>query len=286
MDGCIDLVSGTAGGVASVFSGQPLDTVKVKMQAFPKIYGEWTKCFRDTFRLDGIRGLYAGTVPSLAANVSENAVLFTAYGYCQKMVASVTGKQDVASMNPVENALSGSCAAVFAATVLCPTELIKCQLQSQRELHKGKKVHSTPFSVCRQMYQTKGVKSFFVGMTPTLIREVPGYFFFFGGYETCRYFFTPEGKSKDEIGMLRTAISGSVGGMLLWGIIYPADVVKSRMQVSGKGTFLNIWMDIYRNEGGAAFYKGLSPTLIRTGLASACLFIAYENTKRFLHSVI
>ena len=33
-------------------------------------------------------GLYAGTVPSLAANVAENSILFAAYGACQKMVAS------------------------------------------------------------------------------------------------------------------------------------------------------------------------------------------------------
>ena len=33
-------------------------------------------------------GLYAGTLPSLAANVAENSILFAAYGACQKMVAS------------------------------------------------------------------------------------------------------------------------------------------------------------------------------------------------------
>jgi len=30
-DGAIDFVAGTAGGVAIVYSGQPLDTVKVKV---------------------------------------------------------------------------------------------------------------------------------------------------------------------------------------------------------------------------------------------------------------
>lgn len=27
----------------------------------------------------------AGTIPALTANIAENAVLFTAYGYCQKV---------------------------------------------------------------------------------------------------------------------------------------------------------------------------------------------------------
>lgn len=42
----------------------------------------------ETYRKDGIRrGLYAGTVPALVANVAENSVLFAAYGFCQKAVA-------------------------------------------------------------------------------------------------------------------------------------------------------------------------------------------------------
>lgn len=39
-------------------------------------------------------------------------------------------------MSPVENALSGSFAAIFAACALCPTELVKCKLQAARETGK------------------------------------------------------------------------------------------------------------------------------------------------------
>ena len=70
-----------------------------------------------------------------------------------------------------------------------------------------------------------------MGMTPTLAREVPGYFCFFGAYETSRYLLAKEGQSKDDIGMAKTALSGAIGGMALWSAIFPADVVKSRMQV-------------------------------------------------------
>lgn len=66
------------GGVALVYVSQPLDTVKVKMQTFPKIYSKGMfSCFLDTLRNDGfIRGLYAGTTPAIVANVAENSVLF------------------------------------------------------------------------------------------------------------------------------------------------------------------------------------------------------------------
>uniref|UniRef100_A0A0M3HWZ3 Mitochondrial ornithine transporter 1 n=1 Tax=Ascaris lumbricoides TaxID=6252 RepID=A0A0M3HWZ3_ASCLU len=282
-DGAIDLTAGTIAGIANVYSAQPLDTVKVKMQTFPELYRSGWGCCKDTFRLDGIRGLYAGTVPALAASVAENAVLFTAYGYCQKVVSLVTGRSEVKNMSAYENACSGSLAAVFAALVLCPTELVKCRLQSQREMHPN--IHSTPMSICRAMYRKQGIRSFFVGMTPTLAREVPGYFCFFGAYEVCRYYLAPIGKTKDEIGVLRTAISGGVGGMALWAAVFPADVVKSRMQVTGSGRFSHMFVSILKNEGIRALYKGLAPTLLRTCIASGCLFVSYEYSKKLLTSL-
>ncbi|KAI6177657.1 hypothetical protein M3Y97_00931900 [Aphelenchoides bicaudatus] len=285
-DGIIDLAAGTLGGVANVYAGQPLDTVKVKMQTFPKLYSNWIGCLRDTFKLDGVRGLYAGTVPALVANVaavhSENAVLFTAYGYCQKTVAYLSnGTDDVSKMTSLQNAFSGSLAAIFAALVLCPTELVKCRLQAQREINPN--IKNTPITVCRQMLKTEGVSAFTTGMIPTLAREVPGYFCFFGAYEMCRYLLTPKGQSKDEIGLMKTALAGSAGGVALWTAIFPADVVKSRMQIQG-GTAKQVTMDVLKNEGVSGLYKGLTPTLLRTCVASACLFIAYENTKKILHS--
>jgi solute carrier family 25 ornithine transporter 2/15 len=298
-DGIIDLAAGTAGGIANVYSGQPLDTVKVKMQTFPHLYNNWITCSIKTFKADGIRALYAGTTPALVANIAENAVLFTAYGYCQKLVATVIGCEDPSSMKPLHNAFAGSFAAVFAACVLCPTELVKCRLQAQTEINPH--IKRTAFGICREMYKQNGLRSFFIGMTPTLTREVPGYFAFFGAYELSRYLFTTEGKPKDDIGLAKTAISGAVGGSALWTLVFPADVIKSRMQVTGEGTFVSVLVSILKNEGKLfwdtvfmeylffsgviALYKGLTPTLIRTCIASGCLFIAYENTKRFLHSL-
>lgn len=61
------------GGTACVYAGQPLDTIKVKMQMFPNLYTSALKCGLETLRKDGIyRGLYAGTIPALSANIAGN----------------------------------------------------------------------------------------------------------------------------------------------------------------------------------------------------------------------
>lgn len=56
------------------------------------------------------------------------------------------------------------------------------------------------------------------------------------------------------LGLLRTALSGAAGGAALWTAIFPADVVKSRMQVSGKGQPMKIFLSILKNEGIYFFY--------------------------------
>jgi hypothetical protein len=44
------------------------------------------------------------------------------------------------------------------------------------------------------------------------------------------------GKTKDEIGPLRTIVSGGIAGTTLWTLIFPADVIKSRQQVETGAT--------------------------------------------------
>ncbi|KAL3878379.1 hypothetical protein ACJMK2_030770 [Sinanodonta woodiana] len=295
VDGVIDLIGGTVGGVANVYVGQPLDTVKVKLQTFPTMYRNAFDCFAKTYRQDGIaRGLYAGTVPALAANIAENSILFLFYGLCQKGVAFITRKTDVKDLNPLENAIAGGSAAFFSTISLCPTELVKCRLQAMREMATQGKLEGGmerlkigPWGLTSEILRQEGIRGLFKGFTATMMREMPGYFFFFGGYEIARRIVTPPGKSKDEIGALRTVLCGGIGGVSLWVAIFPADVVKSRIQVectvgSVEPTFRAMFMKIFREEGFLALYKGLGPTVLRTFPATGALFLAFENTKKWL----
>jgi len=287
----IDFISGSVGATASVYVGQPLDTLKVKMQTFPSLYPRLGLCFQQTLRQEGlVRGLYAGTVPSLAANVAENSILFAAYGACQKLVARAASLDQVDQLGLLHNGLAGFLAAFWSSLALCPTELVKCRLQASREsfITRGLQPPKTgPAQLTREILATDGVPGLFRGLTATFTREMPGYFFFFLAYEATRAALTPPGKTKDEIGPARTVVAGGVAGVTLWTIIFPADVVKSRLQVTGATTPMLVMMgQIYRQEGLTALYSGLGPTVLRTFPATGALFLAYEYSKKWLHSVV
>ncbi|XP_043252921.1 mitochondrial ornithine transporter 1 isoform X1 [Colletes gigas] len=291
--GLIDFIAGSFGGVALVFVGQPLDTVKVKMQTFPSLYRGMVNCFLQTFKTDGVmRGLYAGTVPAIVANVAENSVLFAAYGGCQKAISNLLGVKKVEDLTSIQNAWAGFFAAFFSSLTLCPTELIKCKLQAMREIQSEMAMSMAtvrkqigPWQLTNQIIKEQGIKGLFTGLSSTIAREMPGYFFFFGGYEITRELLAKPNQSRDDIGWQKTMVAGAVGGTVLWFVIFPADVIKSRIQVKNlKTPALAVMKDIVRNEGVGSLYNGLKPTLIRTIPATATLFVTYEYTKKFMNN--
>lgn len=286
----IDLTAGAAGGTACVLTGQPFDTMKVKMQTFPDLYRGLTDCCLKTYSQVGFQGFYKGTGPALIANIAENSVLFLCYGFCQQAVRKVAGLDKQAKLSDLQNAAAGSFASAFAALVLCPTELVKCRLQTMYEMEASGKIASsqnTVWSVVKSILRKDGPLGFYHGLSSTLLREVPGYFLFFGGYELSRSFFA-SGRSKDELGPVPLMLSGGVGGICLWLAVYPVDCIKSRIQVlsmSGKqGGFIGTCISIVKNEGILALYSGLKPTMIRAFPANGALFLAYEYSRKLMMS--
>ncbi|XP_062340919.1 solute carrier family 25 member 15b [Osmerus eperlanus] len=286
----IDLSAGAIGGTACVLSGQPLDTAKVKMQTFPSMYRGFVHCFMSTYRQVGLRGLYQGTTPALMANIAENSVLFMSYGFCQQLVRLAAGLDSGAALSDVQKASAGSVASIFSSLVLCPTELVKCRLQAMYEMETSGKIargQNTVWSVVKSVMRTEGPSGFFLGLTTTIAREVPGYFCFFGAYELCRSSFADHMKcEKDDIGVAPVVFSGGFGGACLWLVVYPMDCVKSRIQVMSmtgrQAGFFKTMMTIARTEGVRALYSGLTPTMIRTFPANGALFLGYEVSRKIM----
>lgn len=268
------------GGAATVIVGQPLDTVKVKMQTFPETYPNSLRCFTSTLKNEGFfRGLYAGTTPSLAANVAENAVLFCAYGYCKQAVSMITGRH-ANEMTVLDKASSGFFAAFFSSFALCPTELIKCKLQAIRETNSRP---ITATALTKQIVKQQGIKGLYNGLGSTIAREMPGYFAFFGGVEGTKKLLVKYTPINSETHPLVPLISGGVGGMCLWLTIFPFDLIKSRIQIENSTMSLpNMLTKIIREEGARTLYRGLTPTLIRTFPATAALLFTIEQTRLFI----
>lgn len=282
----IEAMAGNVGTCAHVLVSQPMDTVKVKMQAFPSMFSHSTDCCMKTFAQDRlVRGLYAGTMASLAGALCENTALFLSYDICHKMMARLSSRNEW-SLSPLQNALSGGLAGLVTSLVVCPADLVKCRVQAAREMasagHKGA-VHIGPVNLTREILRKDGVKGLYRGLPATVLREVPGYFVFFGAYDLCRQLISPPGKN---MGYLETIMCGGVGGVCCWVAIFPLDVLKTRIQISdSKPTIQEVFFDTIRKEGFHRLYAGLGPTLLRVFPSCGAFFLIYEKTKSQLQNL-
>ena len=55
-----------------------------------------------------------------------------------------------------------------------------------------------PISVLKDTLRNEGFLGFYKGFGATVAREMPGYFFFFGGYEASKYFLASTNDMKSE----------------------------------------------------------------------------------------
>uniref|UniRef100_S4RN05 Uncharacterized protein n=1 Tax=Petromyzon marinus TaxID=7757 RepID=S4RN05_PETMA len=292
----IDTSAGTAGGIACVYSGQPFDTAKVKMQTFPKLYNGFVSCLGQTYRAEGMWGLYRGSFPALIANIGENAMLFLCYGFCQRLVARLSHLQEGSRLSNMQMATAGSLAAGFTAIVICPLELVKCRMQAMREMHAaGKTVFTmadcTAVAVTRNVLRVDGLLGLYNGLSSTWMRDMPGYFCFFWGNEVCKTLFTPPGKTKDDLVPSVHFLSGYIG--LLNHCLFAHTFIDPLTRLSTHSMTHQLACSLFQSFVQSltskvatscimALYSGFTPTIIRAFPANAALFLAYELTRSSL----
>ena len=134
-----DTLAGGLGGLACALAGQPLDTVKVKLQTYPQVYSSSLQALARTyFEEGGLRAVYAGCGAAMASNVAENAVLFVCYERCLDLVRWATGEQGSGrEMSVGKQATAGALASVASSVAITPLERIKCKMQVQGQQRTG-----------------------------------------------------------------------------------------------------------------------------------------------------
>lgn len=157
------------------------------------------------------------------------------------------------------------------------------------------------FKELNGFFQKKGIRGIYQGYSVTLVRNIPGCMIYFYSYDQTSRVLVKRSNSAEsdhkyhssQRSSLQVLTAGGVAGTVYWITIFPIDVIKSNMQIDHsdwskrqfKG-FLDAVTKIYRQRGIKAFYKGLTPCLIRSFPTNAATFLAYEYTRSLLDRVI
>uniref|UniRef100_A0A6U3W8D4 Mitochondrial carrier protein n=1 Tax=Ditylum brightwellii TaxID=49249 RepID=A0A6U3W8D4_9STRA len=276
-----DIFSATVGSIFCCYTGQPFDTVKVRMQTNPELYSSIYKTATTTMGEEGIKAFWKGAVPTAMGMAAENAMAFGVNEALKRAFPDPNKDQfdhNGAQRRPdlLRPFLMGAITGCCSALVLLPSEVVKAKTQ----VAVGTDVSSN--DIFKKMVRKQGYKSLFCGLDAQLMRDGPFYAFFFGSYEMSCFLFRTYVPSMPE--ELNYFISGGLAGMLGWTAAMPFDVpktnVQSRYDTKIVGSYFPQMIQITKERGILGLYNGLGPTLVRAFPANAALFLGVEMGKR------
>ncbi|KAI0318882.1 mitochondrial carrier [Amylostereum chailletii] len=291
-----DLTAGTAGGIAQVLVGQPFDIVKVRMQTAPKgTYNGMLHCAGGLLKNEGPLAFYKGTLTPLLGIGVCVSIQFGVLEYIKRFFAAQNvnrglGGPDGALLSSGQLFTAGVAAGLGNGFVSGPVEHIRIRLQTQSDKNP---VYRGPFDAMKKIYSEHGIQGIFKGQNVTFLREATGYGIYFWAYEKLvQREMAQKGIRRDQISASSAALYGAAAGYALWAVIYPIDMVKSRMQTDGFSpstgqkykSALHCVSTVWKTEGISAFTRGLGPTLIRSPFANGATFLGFEMANRLLNS--
>ncbi|KAH9951994.1 hypothetical protein B0H21DRAFT_829833 [Amylocystis lapponica] len=226
----------------STFAGYPLDSIKSRLQTIKTPISLPTLALL-IYREEGIIGFYRGLWIPLVTISFVRAASFTIYTrskeYCRDHhLLTRNNLLHVASTGGIGGALAGSLISFGSA----PFELVKVRRQLEYSIAASKGVHiikapSTADAV-RDICRSYGLLGLYNGFFLHLLRDTIGTGLYFFEYDGLRYLMgrMPSGEQGPTPpwmpihSSLVPFMCGSIAGVTSWAIIYPFDVVKTKVQ--------------------------------------------------------
>ena len=133
----------------------------------------------------------------------------------------------------------------------------------------------------KELLQKEGIRSFYKGLSSALIGVVFSYGIYFWWYRFCKNLWKEVLKRK-ELSELDISIITFISGTINSVMTNPIWFINARMTISkDKKSLFQTIIDIYKNEGILAFYKGVLPNMMLV-INPIINFVIYEGLKKYL----
>ncbi|KAI6705172.1 hypothetical protein NL676_008134 [Syzygium grande] len=292
-----EYVAGFVAGVATVVTGHPFDTVKVKLQKHNTEVGEikyrnGLHCAARVLKTEGVKGLYRGATSSFVGMAFESSLLFGIYSQTKQSLQRGLQTDLPQPQVIIPAAAYGGAIISF---VLCPSELVKCRMQVQGTdsvVPKSSR-YTGPLDCAIKTVKAEGVTGIFRGGFATLLRESIGNAVFFSTYEYVRHYMHLQLHQTSDSSQRRHlvdigigVVTGGLGGIAFWCAVLPMDVAKTIIQTASdqndpRNPF-RVLSSIYGRAGLRGCYAGFGPTIVRAFPANAAAIVSWELAMKIL----
>lgn len=173
--------------------------------------------------------------------------------------------------------VSGGAAGAVSRTATAPLDRLKILLQ----VHGSSKNNMTIKSGFKQMLKEGGVKSLWRGNGINVIKIAPESALKFMAYEQFKRII--HGGGDREIGVMERFAAGSLAGATAQTIIYPMEVLKTRLALRKTGQYsgmIDCAVKVYKHDGIKVFYRGYLPNIMGIIPYAGIDLAIYETLKQ------
>ena len=143
-------------------------------------------------------------------------------------------------------------------------------------------VQPTMTKTIKKIYSKEGIKGFYRGFIPSLIRLPLGNAFYFGTLEHTKKLLNKRFKTNDII----TNFISSAAGITVQSIVTnPIYLISTRFEAVGMNKYKNVFdavKKILEEEGIKGFTKGLKPLLIKEIPSHSLFYVLYELNNKWI----
>ncbi|KAH9215060.1 mitochondrial carrier domain-containing protein [Leptodontidium sp. 2 PMI_412] len=306
-----DFWAGYISGAAGILIGNPLDLIKVRLQASasasqpaPSISTHPTvTTIPYTNPFTSASSLIRGTTAPILGYGALNALLFVTYNRTSSLLNSQNPLGATSPPSLWTTWIAGAIGGLATWVVSTPTELVKCRAQISTSA-----ATASSWGITREILRREGVRGLYFGGVVTALRDSVGYGFYFWSYEITTRLMekkmrerVSDGRSDGVGEAVKVLLCGGVAGVATWVSIFPLDVVKTRVQTqqyqqvplptAAEGAALlatqeqpaarklgaiDIARNAYRTEGAGVFFRGLGVCSLRAFIVNAAQWAVYE----------
>ena len=227
--------------------------------------------------------------------IFANTEQFGSYEASKRFLAAYEGHNDPTQISTVSKFVAGGIGGMTAQFCVYPIDTLKFRLQCET-VQGGLKGNALLMQTAKNMWADGGVRAAYRGLGLGLLGMFPYSAIDIGTFEllkktyvrlSARYYGIREDET--QLGNVTTAVLGATSGALGATIVYPLNVLRTRLQTQGTAmhppTYTGI-VDVATktmcNEGMRGFYKGLTPNLLKVAPALSITWVCYENMKNLL----
>eukprot|EP01025_Chloroclados_australasicus_P062391 TRINITY_DN8196_c0_g1_i1.p1 TRINITY_DN8196_c0_g1~~TRINITY_DN8196_c0_g1_i1.p1 ORF type:complete len:342 (+),score=20.26 TRINITY_DN8196_c0_g1_i1:85-1026(+) len=286
-----DTIAGIAAGVTTVVLLHPIDVVKIRLQVSDgtgsgPVYRNTAQAIQTIWRAEGVRGLYAGIVPSILASGVSWGLYWTVYQAFKARSSQNSGDWRSHFSSAVQASMMG-------ILITNPLWVVRTRLMLQvryRGLNSGAQEYHGIVHCFYSIARKEGIKGFYKGIVPALMLSLNPTLQF-TAYEQLKRLGEKLQLDKQS-GGFDTLGYGAMAKLCSSGITYPLQVIRSRLQqrLDGKKMdYRNIIAAVritLRREGWRGLYKGFLANVLRTMPQASLQFFTYEMVRSGLDKLV